>query len=361
MCPQVAYREKELGGRQITASPYDGAKQELTKEEILRAVRRLADAGTRLILFTGGEPFLRKDMVEILRETKAMGLAVHVINNGSMITDEIARALVEMGVDGMTFSLDGPEEEHDMIRKLPRAFKRLTAAIERIQAEKNRQGKSEPKLALSAVIHAKNQHVLADIVDVAHTHGIGFVNYNYLFFTTPELEFATRQILDRKRHLRAVKPEDQNLPPELRDIQVEALMREVEEVRRRGRELGITTNFEPELEGDEIRKRFEDPNHTVVHRCFYPWKVMRIDAWGNAYPCSIDTHLGNVRTDDILAVWNGEAYKNFRRKLKEHGLFPQCTKCCILSERQWNHLPDATIKAPKFALPVLRQSHRLGG
>ena len=152
-----------------------------------------------------------------------------------------------------------------------------------------------------------------------------------------------------------VKPEDQVLPPALRQVDVDALQRELEEVRRRADARGVAVTFEPDLRGDEVRRRFTDPAHSVVHRCFYAYQAMRVDAWGNVYPCSVDALLGNIRQDDILAVWNGDRYRTFRRAVKERALFPQCPKCCVLTDRGWNDLPHATARPPLPLLPLLER------
>ena len=352
MCPQVAYRERELGGGQIRTAPVDGDGRELTTEELTRALDRLASGGTEQVLFSGGEAFLRPDAMDVLAHAKSLGLSVHVITNGSMITDALARRLVAARVDGMTFSLDGPAERHDAIRKLPHGFEKLCRGVRLIQQARDEAGLEFPRMALSAVIHALNQDVLADLVDVAHDLGLSYVNYNYLFFYTPEQAQATRAILHGHGLAMGVKPEDQVLPLALRQVRVDALERELGEVRRRAAARGVTVAFEPDLRDDEVRRRFADPAHSVVHRCFYAYQAMRVDAWGNVYPCSVDALLGNIRRDDILEVWNGDRYRTFRRAVKEQALFPQCAKCCVLTDRGWNELPHATGRAP---LPLLER------
>jgi MoaA/NifB/PqqE/SkfB family radical SAM enzyme len=355
MCPQVAYRERELAGGQIRSSPVDGDRRELTTAEVTRALDQLAAAGTEQVLFSGGEAFLRPDAMDILAHARGRGLAVHVITNGSMITEPLARRLVEVGVDGMTFSLDGPEERHDAIRKLPGGFRKLCRAVRSIRQARAAAGGERPRMALSAVIHALNQDVLAELVDVAHDLGLTHVNYNYLFYYTAEQAQATRAILHGQGLAMGVKPEDQALPLALRQVDAAALEREIAEVRRRAAARGVDVTFAPDLDADEVRRRFADPAHSVVHRCFYAYQAMRIDAWGNVYPCSVDARLGNIRQHDVLAVWNGAPYRAFRRAVKERGLFPQCPKCCVLTDRGWDRLPRATVRPPLGLGPLLER------
>jgi len=65
---------------------------------------------------TGGEPFLRKDLFEILREIRGCGYDIFLLSNGTLIDAGRARALRDLGVKGVQVSLEGPEEIHEMIR-----------------------------------------------------------------------------------------------------------------------------------------------------------------------------------------------------------------------------------------------------
>jgi len=65
---------------------------------------------------TGGEPFLRKDLFEILSEIRGHGYDVYVLTNGTLIDEGRAKALKELGVKGVQVSLEGPEEVHEMVR-----------------------------------------------------------------------------------------------------------------------------------------------------------------------------------------------------------------------------------------------------
>lgn len=65
---------------------------------------------------TGGEPFLRKDLFEILEEMAARNFAIYLLTNGTMVDEEKAKALAGLGVRGVQVSLEGPQDIHDAIR-----------------------------------------------------------------------------------------------------------------------------------------------------------------------------------------------------------------------------------------------------
>ena len=65
---------------------------------------------------TGGEPFLRHDIFYILEEMGSYGFDLYLLSNGTLITNEISRALAALGVKGVQVSIEGPESVHDEIR-----------------------------------------------------------------------------------------------------------------------------------------------------------------------------------------------------------------------------------------------------
>jgi cyclic pyranopterin phosphate synthase len=100
----------------------------LTTDEVLRMVRVAASAGVSKIRFTGGEPLIRKDLVELVRETRATtGItSVHLTTNG-LLFDPLAEPLRAAGLDGVNVSLDTLD---------PEKFARITrrAGVEKVRA-----------------------------------------------------------------------------------------------------------------------------------------------------------------------------------------------------------------------------------
>ncbi|MEU1629520.1 StsB family radical SAM/SPASM domain sactipeptide maturase [Streptomyces sp. NPDC020096] len=80
---------------------------ELSTKESLDLVDQIADMKVRVLIFTGGEPMLRKDLFQVAQHARDRGLAINVITNGTMIrTPEIARRISEL-FQTVTVSMDG--------------------------------------------------------------------------------------------------------------------------------------------------------------------------------------------------------------------------------------------------------------
>lgn len=69
------------------------APGELTAREALEAVDRIRDAGVRDVLISGGEPFARPDLVDILERMAGYGIVVRVATNGSLLDDALLKRL----------------------------------------------------------------------------------------------------------------------------------------------------------------------------------------------------------------------------------------------------------------------------
>ena len=105
------------------------APDELTTEEAEQAIDGFADAGVVALSFSGGEPLIRKDFFEVAEYAAEREFYVSVASNGTLITEEVAQKMKEVGVQYAEISLDGFEKIHDEFRGMPRAWKRAVEGI----------------------------------------------------------------------------------------------------------------------------------------------------------------------------------------------------------------------------------------
>jgi MoaA/NifB/PqqE/SkfB family radical SAM enzyme len=113
------------------------APDELTTEECFTVLGDLAGATPRPhVIFTGGDPLKRPDLLDLVREGVRLGLGVSVAPSATTsLTREAVRALKEAGVQAMSLSLDGSiAARHDAIRGVLGCFGWTLAAAQRITA-----------------------------------------------------------------------------------------------------------------------------------------------------------------------------------------------------------------------------------
>ncbi len=102
---------------------------ELTFEEGKALIDDLAEFGAPVILFSGGEPLIRKDILELIRYAVSKGRRAVVSTNGTLISAKIAEDLKEIGLSYVGISLDGLEKVHDSFRGVSGTFGRAMNAI----------------------------------------------------------------------------------------------------------------------------------------------------------------------------------------------------------------------------------------
>jgi radical SAM protein with 4Fe4S-binding SPASM domain len=93
----------------------------------MRVVDGLASFDTKpLLILSGGDPFMRRDLFQIIERSKSRGLTVGVAPSATaLVTEWRLRQLVELGVSSVSFSLDGPTAEtHDVFRGFKGTFDR---------------------------------------------------------------------------------------------------------------------------------------------------------------------------------------------------------------------------------------------
>jgi len=110
-----------------------GNGKELTGEQARSMIDDLAGFGVPVILFSGGEPLMRDDLVDLASYAVDKGIRAVISTNGSMITKKKANALRNVGLSYVGVSLDGMEEVNDRFRGEKGAFKEAMEGIKNCQ------------------------------------------------------------------------------------------------------------------------------------------------------------------------------------------------------------------------------------
>jgi MoaA/NifB/PqqE/SkfB family radical SAM enzyme len=103
--------------------------QQLTLAEIERIFLQLVSYGVNSVSLSGGEPFLREDLMDIVRLARENGLEVIIASNGTLLTPRRAAELARLGVRVLQLSVNGLERTHDRLRRSQGAFTALKQAF----------------------------------------------------------------------------------------------------------------------------------------------------------------------------------------------------------------------------------------
>ena len=174
-------------------------------EVYVERLRELMNPPTLQI--SGGEPFLRDDVDDIIRTIKSTVRTPLIIfvTNGSLLSESRYAKLKDVGTDKISISLDFPDNRHDSFRKSPGLFKHLSEVIPSLAVKYGSNG-----IAVNTAITKENFPYLCDIVLKAEEWGIGvsFSAYTALrtgdkslmlsYDDTKELEIVINSLLQMK-------------------------------------------------------------------------------------------------------------------------------------------------------------------
>ena len=184
---------------------------ELTHEQGLKLIDDLAQFGVPVLLFSGGEPLMRPDILELIAHARKQGLRAVISTNGTLITPELAAQLKEFGLSYVGVSLDGLEETNDRFRGVPGAFQRALDGIRNCVA-------AGIKVGLRFTMNRRNAQDIGGIFDLIRAEGIPRVCFYHLVYagrgsklvsedlSHDETRAAVDLIIDRTRDLHACPP-----------------------------------------------------------------------------------------------------------------------------------------------------------
>ncbi len=112
------------------ASASDRVEDELTTEQCMEVVEKLSKFNVPMILFSGGEPLLRKDLIDIAEKAKKRGIKCVLSTNGTLIDKDVADDLRVFDYVGV--SLDGMRAINDRFRGVRGAFARAIEGLRNV-------------------------------------------------------------------------------------------------------------------------------------------------------------------------------------------------------------------------------------
>lgn len=146
---------------------------EFTLSEISSIVADMRRLKTSHVAFSGGEPTLHRDLVQVLETANAEGFNPDFVSNGTVITDELAKA-VQGKVHCVLISVDGPEEYHDAFRGIKGAFRKTMKGIRALK-------KAEVPFALQFTVTKESLPFVEWIAETASQLGAESLKLEPLF------------------------------------------------------------------------------------------------------------------------------------------------------------------------------------
>lgn len=308
--------------------------------QLFERLRPLFPTLLRADLFGLGEPVLNPHLTDFIGELHAAGVEVRFTTNATLIDDERAEAFARAGADRISVSIDGASAGiYEAIRRGGR-FEGVLRGLEALCRARRRHGR--PRVTVSFVAMAMNVHEIPRLVDLCREIGVEEVNVEPLFDwggDSPELaEHYQREALS-------------GLAPE----ELEGILGEA---RRRAGAAGLYFNspFLASHGSADYRQRVAELSGQPGWRCSEPWRTILVTVAGEVRPCCLNGEsLGSLREQTFEEIWNGPAYRAFRRQHVAGLEMPTGCAACLANGRQRHSEYFAAIEPVSFR-PLLGQA-----
>jgi radical SAM protein with 4Fe4S-binding SPASM domain len=294
---------------------YDG---ELTTDEAKIFIQDLAAMKVPVLLFSGGEPLVRKDIFELGKMAADLGLRPVLSSNGTLIDEDKALKIKEAGFQYVGISIDGAKKTHDAFRGFDGAF---DAALQGIRNCLN----IGLKTGIRFTVNRFNQGDLPEIIDIVEQNQIPrFCMYHLVY------SGRGQELIDMDTSLK-----------EKRAI-IEFLGKKAVDLKEKGVEVEILTtdnhadgllllNYMREKEpsrAEEIIKLLE-----MHGGCSAGTKFANVDPKGNVHPCQFwqDYTVGNIRETPFSQIWNSQDALMVKLREKHKHIKGKCANCAYNS------------------------------
>ncbi len=265
------------------------AEDELSTEQAKKLLTEIKRAGFQIMIFSGGEPLMRPDILELVKFADGLGLFPVFGTNGTLITPQMARDLKAAGARAMGISLDSLDAaKHDKFRSFPGGWQGA------VDGMKNCKAAGLP-FQIHTTVMDWNAPELEDMIDFAVEIG---ARAHHFFFLVPTGRAATIE----EESLRAEQYEDvltrimkkqQTVPIELKPTCAPQFL-------RIAAELGMKSRF---------------------HRgCLAGLSYCIISPKGKVQPCAyLKEYLGDVRETPFDEIWKNNPVLQKLRTMKYDG------------------------------------------
>jgi MoaA/NifB/PqqE/SkfB family radical SAM enzyme len=150
---------------------------ELSQEEIFQLIDQLSKLGIMHLSIGGGEPFIRSDLVEMIRYAREQQMGISITTNGTLLTPSLAEELIRLHVKSITVSIDGVTEATFQSIRRNTSLKEARRAVQMLIDYRN-QYKETMDISIRTSVNALNRHEMIDIYKMCVEMGVDTLKIN---------------------------------------------------------------------------------------------------------------------------------------------------------------------------------------
>ncbi|MEW5743886.1 MAG: radical SAM protein [Nitrospirota bacterium] len=278
-------------------------------EEAFRLLDDIASYAKPVMVLSGGEPLLRKDVFDIARYGTDKGLRMCLATNGTLVTDEVCEKIKAAGIRIVSMSLDGSTAAvHDDFRNEKGAFDGTVNAAKLFK-------KHGIEFIINSSFTRRNQEEIPRVYTLAKELG-ATAWYMFMIVPTGRGEDIMSELISKEDyeeildwHYRMEKDEhDLLVRPTCAPHYYRVVLQKAKE------------------EGEKFERRTLKFSTGGAKGCLAGQLICLIDVDGNVLPCSyFPKSAGNIRQQSFKDIWeNSELFKDMRDFKKYKG---RCGSC----------------------------------
>lgn len=251
--------------------------------EFQKIIDEISDYSIYIQIYLQGEPYLNKDLYQMLSYARTKRLYTVVSTNGSVVNERTVHRILENPPDKLIFSLDGLDEDFYQNYRIGGSFENADRGLNLLIKERNKLRQYVPKVALQFIVMKQNEHQISQVKKYGRERGVD------------KVLFKTMQV-------NSIEGANQFLP-----------------VTPRYRRYRINSG-KLEIDGN------------LPNRCINLWHTSVITWDGKLVPCCFDKDakfpLGSLNGKGISDFWKNTEYQEFRNKiLTDRKGMSMCSNC----------------------------------
>lgn len=287
--------------------------------------------GNKTLQISGGEPFLYKDLVEMVKEANKYNWFIFINSTGYGVTQEFAFKLLDAGLSAFNVSIDSPHDEiHDKLRGVNGLLKSSLNTLKIFN--EIRECYSDYKgfyTNIQTIITRKSYKDIPYIVELALKLRVSSIYFMYIYEDKENNFLMSKdQIGEFKKKIvpQILKALSDNMMDRNIISYAELILKDIFDTK-----YNTIENYTKGIYWNDL--------NTVLSLCDKPNKTAMILPNGNVLPCcmmegSYNAIMGNIFESDLPEIWNNERYQMFRKNKAEY-----CKSCPSLKNRTMGLVP----------------------